>query len=359
MDKNTSRKVFAVYDPGEDSLQHWKDRYMEIAIVGDRSKDVQKKIDLQLQRFVDFLNQKMGHDRITTITQRQVREWLKDLYQDGKGFAPATVNNHQANLSKFMSWVKFHAQHLLPQDPTKGIREIALPAPEPRAYNEDQVRSLKSICDRLERFHQLKGRQWRGQEAPMKAHGRPKRDRAIVYTMLSTGLRREELVKLNLNQLQPSNPQQLRQVRKARFSRVPGKGKTERNVYLSLDARQALADYLEYERPQDETETSIALFLTANGIPARLPDARLDKRSVNRILEKIGKWHDAEQPDPDRHISPLEPHALRHTFAFMLSAETGGDRFELQRRLGHRSDKYIEIYTNPPEEIAARYVEKL
>lgn len=349
----------AVYDPEKDTLQHWKDQYLEVEIKGDRSREVEKKIDLQLQRFVDYLQKQFGHDKVTTIVQRTVKEWLASLYRDGKGFAPSTVNNHQANLSKFMSWLKFHAPYLLPVDPTKGIKEIGLSAPEPRSYNEDQIRSLKSVCDRLERFHQLKGRKWRGMEAPLKTHARPKRDRAIVFTLLSTGLRREELVMLDLEQLQPNDPEQLRQARKARITRVRGKGRTERNVFLSLDARQALADYLEHERGQDETEESTALFLTAAGIPARLPDARLDKRSVNRILEQIGKWHDAEQPDPERHISPLKPHDLRHTFAFMLAKETGGDRFELQRRLGHRSDKYIEIYTNPPEEIAAQYVEKL
>lgn len=359
MSKNTSRKFLVAYDPAEDSLQLWVDRYIETEILGNRSREVENQIRRQLQRFVDFQVRQRGHDKITTIVNRQVKEWLADLYQDGKGYAPSTVNNHQANLSRFTGWLKFHAPHLLPVDPAKKIKPIGLSAPEPRALNEEQVRSLKSVCDRLERFHQKKGRQWRGVEVPLKAHARPKRDRAIVFTLLSTGLRREELVMLDLDQLQPSDPDQLRQARKARIARVRGKGGTERNVFLSLDARQALADYLEHERPQDVTDSSVAIFLTAAGVPARLPDARMDKRSINRILEQIGRWHDAEQPDPERHLSPLRPHDLRHTFAFMLSKETGGDRFELQRRLGHRSDKYIEIYTNPPEEIAAQWVEKL
>jgi len=360
VNKNTSQKFLVANQPEEDSLQLWKNRYMTMEISGDRSMEVEKKIDLQLQRFVDFFIQKAGHDKVTAVVPRYVKEWLADLYQDGKRFAPSTVNNHQANLSKFMSWLKFHAPHLLQKNPIKGIKEIGLPAPDPRAFNEDQVRSLKSICDRLERFHQKKGRQWRGKDAPLKEHARPKRDRAIVFTLLSTGLRREELVMLNLDQLQPNDPVLLRSARKARIVRVRGKGRTERTLFLSLDARHAIADYIEFERGQDETsEESIALFLSAYKIPARFPDGRLHKRSINRILEQIGKWHDAEQTDIERQISPLRPHDLRHTFAFLLAKETGGDRFELQRRLGHRSDKYIEIYTNPPEEIAVTYVEKM
>ena len=73
------------------------------------------------------------------------------------------------------------------------------------------------------------------------------RDKAIVFVLLSTGLRREEVVRLTLNQLEPNTPAALWLARKVRISRVRGKGKTERTVYLSKDARLAVADYLEFE----------------------------------------------------------------------------------------------------------------
>lgn len=72
----------------------------------------------------------------------------------------------------------------------------------------------------------------------------------------------------------------------------------------------------------------------------------------------IGRWHDAEVADADREISPLRPHDLRHTFAYRLAAETGKDAYELERRLGHGSQRYIQRYTNPPEDVAAKYVEE-
>jgi len=53
----------------------------------------------------------------------------------------------------------------------------------------------------------------------------------------------------------------------------------------------------------------------------------------------------------------LRPHDLRHTFAYRLAAETGKDANELERRLGHGSQRYIQRYTNPPEDVAAGYVE--
>lgn len=85
----------------------------------------------------------------------------------------------------------------------------------------------------------------------------------------------------------------------------------------------------------------------------------MSPRSINLICEQIGRWHDAEHADLARHISPLRPHDLRHSFAFALAEATGSDAYELERRLGHQSQRYIHRYTNPPEDIAAGYVEQM
>lgn len=241
-------------------------------------------------------------------------------------------------------------------DAAKGIKELRLPPLEPRALSEAQVRSLKNVCDRLERFHELKGREWKERgERIGHVRGRPDRDRAIVFMLLSTGLRREELVTLDLSQVQPNEAERLQTARLVRVREVKGKGGTERNVFISKDAREALAEYLETERPKDASGAteSEALFLSAVGTPARRDDGRLSVRAINLLLERIGRWHDAEISDPARKISPLRPHDLRHTFAYRLAKETGKDAYELERRLGHGSQRY----TNPPEEVAAEYVE--
>ena len=130
-------------------------------------------------------------------------------------------------------------------------------------------------------------------------------------------------------------------------------------MFLSVDARHALADYLEVERPVDATPESTALFLSAVSVSSRRPDGRLASRSVNTILERIGRLHDAEHTEPQRRISPLRPHDLRHTFAFGLAQATNADPYEPERRLGHRSQRYIARYTNPPEHIAASHIEHM
>jgi site-specific recombinase XerD len=309
-------------------------------------------------RFRAFFLQAYGHERLAGCLPRDVLAWQQHLHEDQK-LAPATVNNHLASLSAFTTWVMAHDPDAFAHgDPAKGLGELGLPPLEPRALSNEQVRSLKNLCDRLPAFHRLHGRRHQGEDMPrQRMQGRPWRDRAMVFVLLSTGLRREELVNLDLAQVEPSSPEALRQVRRARLRAVRGKGRTERAVFLSQDARLALADYLERERAADATDTSVALFLSAARQAARRADGRLSVRAVNLTLQQIGRWHDAEVADPARRLSPLRPHDLRHTFAFQLAAKTGADAYELQRRLGHRSQRYIQRYTNPPEAVAAGYVE--
>ncbi len=342
-----------------DSISSWVGRYLELAVVGVRSRTVAEKAALHLGRFVRSFEDSYGHDRISTVVRRDVQGWQRSLAE--RHLAPSTVNNHLASLSAFTTWADAQEPGLFPAgDPAKGIKELRLPPLEPRALSEEQVRSLKNVCDRLERFHELKGRGWKknGGGSPAHARGRPARDRAIVFALLSTGLRREELVTLDLGQVEPSGPEKLRTARRVRVRGVKGKGGTERNVFLSRDAREALAEYLDIERPRDAGPDSEALFLSAEGTPARRGDGRLSVRAVNLLLERIGRWHDAEVTDPAREISPLRPHDLRHTFAYRLAAETGKDAYELERRLGHGSQRYIQRYTNPPEDVVAGYVEE-
>lgn len=347
--------------PQNKTFADWIALYMENAIIDQRSPAITRKIQNHLGQFRAYFLERYGHERLNACVKRDVLAWRESL--QARDLAPATVNNYMASLSGFATWVTAQDAVAFPSgDPTKGIGELSLPPLEPRALNDDQIRSLKNLCDRLPNFYRFKGRRWsRWQRAPIRSQGRPLRDRAMIFLLLSTGLRREELVSLNLSQLDPYIPYDLRRAKRARVHRVRGKGKTQRDVFLSSDARHAIAEYLteEHERDRDPSldAENCPLFLSAVGAKNRSADGRLSLRAINMILEQIGRWHDAEFDDPARHISPLRPHDLRHTFAFQLAKVTGADPYELERRLGHSSQRYIQRYTNPPEAVAASYVE--
>lgn len=156
----TARKVRAISgglpEDVPDSLAAWATRYLALAVVGVRSKEVTKKIALHLDRFVAYFLESYGHDRISTCLRRDVLAWQKAMV--AQGLAPATINNHLGSLSAFTTWVAAQAPAAFAVgDPTKDLRELGLPPLELRALTPAQVRSLKNLCDRLERFHRLKG----------------------------------------------------------------------------------------------------------------------------------------------------------------------------------------------------------
>lgn len=203
----TARKATATGDTPwgatPDSVTAWIERYLALAVRAVRSDGVAHKIALHLARFAAFFAEAYGHERLSSCLRRDVAAWQTALTR--RGLAPATINNHLASLSAFTTWVCAQAPHIFPVgDPAKRIGTLGLAPPEARALRPTQVRTLKSLCDRLDRYHQRRprrgGRRGCGlHEAPtLRAHGRPWRDRAIVYVLLSTGLRREELVRLDL-----------------------------------------------------------------------------------------------------------------------------------------------------------------
>ncbi|MGH3587744.1 MAG: tyrosine-type recombinase/integrase [Pseudonocardia sp.] len=334
-----------------------------------RSAEVTGKITRHLRRFITWFRGGMGHDRVSAVTPREIAAWRDHLAAEGNvgkdgvgaAMAPATVNNHLAHLSALFTWVSAHAPAgLLPHgDPTKKVGPLRLAAPGVRALSGGQVRTVKNVLDRIEGFHYLTGRRHRGAAPTVHRHARPLRDRAIVHLILSTGLRRAEVAGLDLDQLDPGTPGEMRQAKKARLVGVRGKGRTSRIVFLGRDTRQALADYLEHERGGDTDPESAALFLAAASIAARRPGGRLSPRSINTIVGEIGRIHDLETTDRERRLGALRPHDLRHTFGYLLSEASGHNRAELERRLGHANDRYLKLYTNPPEDIAAGYVEGL
>ena len=119
-----------------------------------------------------------------------------------------------ASLSGFATWVQTQDQTAFVMgDPTKGIGDLPLPPLEPRGLDEKQIQSLQNLCDRLRPFYHSRNRKrlLSNGEAPLEGKTRPWRNRAKVIVLLSTRLRWEELVNLNLSQLGPKNADELRQ----------------------------------------------------------------------------------------------------------------------------------------------------
>ena len=159
-------------------------------------------------------------------------------------------------------------------------------------------------------------------EAPPANQPMGLRDRAILETLYTAGLRVAELAALNVESWD----------RDADILRVIGKGRKERVAPVGRYAAVALSRWLEVRSPDPGASATHqgAMFLNKRG-------RRLTTRSVGRLLEKY-----IRQTGLDRLTTP---HTLRHSFATHL-LDGGADLRSVQELLGHKSLTTTQIYTH-------------
>ena len=152
-------------------------------------------------------------------------------------------------------------------------------------------------------------------ESPKQDNLLGRRDRAILETLYSTGMRVSELVGLNVETIDFIGG----------IVKVLGKGKKERLLPIGKTALLAIRAYLDMRDKQRKE-----LFLNKNYI-------RLTDRGIRNILNKYIRITSLKQ-----HISP---HALRHSFATHL-LNRGADLRSVQELLGHVNLSTTQIYTH-------------
>ena len=145
------------------------------------------------------------------------------------------------------------------------------------------------------------------------------RDRAILETLYSTGMRVSELVGLNMRNVDFISG----------VVKVFGKGSKERLAPIGEPAVAAIKRYID-NRSEWPVKEWDAVFLNRSG-------KRLTDRSVRRIVDKyVAKCSITEK---------ISPHSLRHSFATHL-LDRGADLRSVQEMLGHSDISTTQLYTH-------------
>jgi integrase/recombinase XerD len=246
------------------------------------------------------------------VTALDVQGWRDAL--EGKGFKPATVYARISRLSSFYTWVM--------RDPALGPFIKGNPAdfarpkcPKPyqtessKALDDEQVSALVRVVMRKAEAGEVVG----------------KRDYALLLMFITTGMRRQEVIGLRGSDLE------LRDEDLVVRCRVKGGDYVGRAVNEPL-VREALFDYLKSCDRMNAFGSDRPLWTRHDR--AGRPGAPLSSHSFSKNLKSYAR---------SAGIDKIHIHQMRHTFARIISEETGSI-VETQDALGHKNLAATRVY---------------
>jgi len=239
-------------------------------------------------------------DQLLLTTQTDdVRAYLALLQE--KQYSKATVARKLATLRSFYKFLVKRGR--LSSNPVVPVRTPKQEKKLPRFLEFEQVKILL--------------------ETPPVDNWLGARDRAILETLYSTGIRVSELVALNMDDMDFLGE----------VVHIRGKGKKERITPIGSSALQVIQHYMEFRNKRAQSNGNFdpkVLFVNKHG-------GRLSTRSVRRKMDKYLKMAG---------LDPLiSPHTLRHSFATHM-LNNGADLRSVQELLGHQSLSTTQIYTH-------------
>ena len=213
--------------------------------------------------------------------------------------SPAALHRLKVATQQFFTWACQHGY--LAEHPARQLQTPRLHRKPPAFLSDAEITRLRKV---------LQGRT--GEVV--------QRDRLVLEVFLGTGIRLQELVDLNIEDINLDTKHL--HIRSA-------KGGVPQVKFLQTRLRGLLRTYLKW-RLRQGTDDCPAVFISQRG-------TRLSPR---QIAYRLDYWLKTAGID-----KPLTPHSLRHTFATRLYARTN-DLLIVQRALGHRQIATTEIYTH-------------
>lgn len=281
-------------------LVHHARPYLHYIAARNYSPATVERREQALRRFLEWTLERgiLRADEMTLPIVEAYQSWLwRYRKPNGKTMGINTQRGELLIVQSYFKWLV--RQRVILSNPAS---ELELPRQEkrlpPEALTLRQVGAIMSVPDITD---------------PLGI-----RDRAILETIYSTGIRRTEVTKLRLEDLNHERS----------TLRVQGKGKKERIVPVGKKALHWLTRYLDEVRPRLVIRPDVrAFFLT--GLGEAFPPQGLGQH-VSALLRR------AEVPQGGAHI-------LRHTCATHL-LEGGADQRYIQQLLGHASAETTALY---------------
>jgi integrase/recombinase XerD len=263
-----------------------------------------------IEKFTQFLEYRNLDPSPRDIVLKDLQEFVKWIGELGM-----TATSQSRILSGIRSFYKYCLlENMVAKDPTLLLETPRLKRALPDFLSVAEINRIIESVDLS------------------KAEG--ERNRAILETMYSCGLRVSEVVGLRLSGLYPD----------LGFIKVTGKGDKERLVPIGNTALKYISIYRKQVRVHARIRpgNEDILFLNRRG-------AALSRQMIFIFLKEL-----ARQAEIKKTVSP---HTFRHSFATHL-VEGGADLRAVQEMLGHESITTTEIYTHLDREYLRETLKK-
>ena len=259
-----------------------------------KSRNTLEAYKRDIAGFFDFLK-KRGIDEPDNVTNTEIVAFLMELKNENR--APATMNRKMASVRAYYNFLV--EKQYIQQNPTQNIKTPKVEKKEIEYLTIEEVDKLLDMPD-----DSIRG----------------KRDKAILELLYATGIRVNEVIAANINDVNL----------RIGFFTCPGEAGKARIIPIGRPAKAALEEYIYNSRDMiiKENKGETALFVNYYG-----------KRMTRQGLWKIMK----EYADKAGLSKKLKPHILRNSFAVHM-VQNGADLKSLQELLGHEDISATQIY---------------
>ena len=318
------------------SVSEWLTIYLEKEVTTlESSRKVQKR-DIEI--FIAFMQNSVGSDNCSEWTPRLSRHFISTLQrtriESGKRhWQDNTINRMLAHLKTFANWISTLINFPL-GNPMRKIKSISTGTilNIERAVTPSERRKILDAADLLLEIGGLSKDRNRIKEVKKRKKRktyRPYRNRAIIYTLMETGMRRAATTSLRIWDIDFDK----------RILKAITKGGAIHPYPISREGINAIKDYIEKERENDNEryQTSI-LFLPSK--TSRNSSGKLHPNAINYIWNEVSLTAG---------VSGKTPHSARHAIGVHIIEKTGNPE-AVQRQLGHKNATYSLQYSRITEE---------
>lgn len=300
------KKIYAIYKNEFDCCEETLKYAIYLKNRGFASKTIEHKF-YGLRMWYEYISS-LDKEFYNTFTIREQKKFINFMHKRN-GSSSSTINRRMKEVSDYYEFLN---------------EKLEMDINIPLADIKDRSHIRNSSSNTRDYFTKKEIKQLIGAS-------RTHRDEAILITLLTTGLRKSELVTLKLENLEYEND--FTKLKKGKVGKLKS---GSRKIIIPSIAVKKIREYIIFERNKYSKENEDHIFIKFKNKKGEPITSMTITKLFQRLSERTG-------------IKPCHPHMTRHTFStnFYRSVKNSDLSLDvLKKLLGHKDIKTTNIYTH-------------